>query len=294
MTLRAKEFYLTVNNGSHRQPKAIWGLEVSGDQRPAIFNISGLGNHCWGNRAQFLLEKCAGDNRHCIAFANSNLHISEISYKNPRPTVTDFNFDRWINDGKIVYEKFLAGKQAILLANSVFGETAARIAVEDAQKIAAGEPKKIAGLILIAPMTNVSELVENHLALDPSDTIRKRYEAEGIIDCPIPPWDPGGKDRLLRLTGDEITKAEKVKMVLQQSKIRVECPVFLLHDPHDMIVKYESSEKLASRIKSPYGVELIPIPNIDHVLMPGVEPDYPAMWAQTQRMIKLVEKTARL
>jgi len=200
--------------------------------------FSGFKSDMEGSKAKYIFNWCKKYNIECSIFDYSGHGKSSEDFVN-------CNLSIWIEDAIEIINKITSNPQIII--GSSMG---AWIAIKVALKI----PKKIKGLVTIAAApdftkdlwdNNFNNKQKNELNKKGYISISSNYDSDGYI-----------------ITKNLIKDGNK-NLVLENKKIKINCPVRLIHGAKDAEVSWKKSFEIFNKIESK-NAELIIIKNGDH------------------------------
>ncbi|TMJ54610.1 MAG: alpha/beta hydrolase [Alphaproteobacteria bacterium] len=140
--------YLDVGTDSAARRIAV---RVQAGAPPGLFWLSGFKSDMRGTKAQALARWASEHGRACVRFDYSGHGESGGDF-------TQGTIGRWVEEGLAVFDAFCRGPQ-VLIGSSMGGWLALLMARERRQRAAAAPAASVAGLVLIAPAIDFTEVL---------------------------------------------------------------------------------------------------------------------------------------
>jgi len=202
--------------------------------------LSGLNSYMNGNKAKYIFDWCIKNKIECTLFDYSGHGKSSENFKN-------CDISSWIEDTVDILNEITLSPQ-ILIGSSMGGWLAIKLALL--------HPSKIKGLITIAAAPDFTKtLWEKELTLKQKDLIIKK----GFITIPSP-YNSNGYIITKRLI-----QSGRKNFILKRSKLKLECPIRLIHGENDKEVDWTNSLNILKKLAK-IDADLIIIKNGDHRL----------------------------
>jgi pimeloyl-ACP methyl ester carboxylesterase len=126
-------------------------VRVQPGAAPGLFWLGGFKSDMRGTKAQALAQWAGERGRACVRFDYSGHGESGGDF-------AEGTIGRWLEEGLAVFDAFCAGPQ-VLIGSSMGGWLALLMARELKQRTAAGSEPSVAGLVLIAPAVDFTEVL---------------------------------------------------------------------------------------------------------------------------------------
>jgi pimeloyl-ACP methyl ester carboxylesterase len=221
--------YLTIGTGSTARRIA---LRHQDGAAPGLFWLGGFNSDMKGTKAEALARWAAGNGRACLRFDYSGHGESDGA-------VTDGTIGRWLEESIGVFETCCRGPQ-IVVGSSMGGWIALLMLRELNRRSAAAAPvpATVAGLILIAPAVDFTELL---MWQKFSREVRREIEQKGVWARPS-----AYSERPYLITRQLIEDGRS--HLLLGGMIEPGCPVRILQGVRDPDVPWNHAVELVSRI----------------------------------------------
>ncbi len=190
---------------------------------PATVFLPGYRSDMTGTKAMLTEAFCAEHGMACLRLDYSGHGASGGAF-------TDGTIGRWTDDALMLIDR-LTESPLVLVGSSMGGWIALLAAL--------ARPERIAGLIGIAAAPDFTEDLMWH-AMMPHE--RARLERDGVLHLPSQYGDPTPVTSALIADG-------RARLLLDQP-IPLHCPVRLLHGQRDLDVPWQTTLRLAERLKS--------------------------------------------
>src|SRR6202790_3513836 len=194
---------------------------------PGLFWLGGFNSDMRGTKALALDAWAAEQGRACVRFDYSGHGESGGAF-------IDGTIGRWLEESVAVFEQFCAGPQ-VVIGSSMGGWMALLLAREMAKH--AGSRASLAGLVLIAPAPDFTELL---MWNGFSPEVKTQIETEGVWLRPTQYGEPYPITRALIEEGRT--------HLLLGSAIEAGCPVRILQGAQDPDVPWQHAFALAHRL----------------------------------------------
>lgn len=184
-----------------------------------------------GYKSDMTGQKALALEAFCRQRGNAFVRFDYLGHGQSSGQFTDGTIGRWRDDAVLVLDRLTAGPQ-VLVGSSLGGWIMVLAALR--------RRERVAGLLGVA---SAPDFTEDLVATKLSPAERQRLEAEGVIRLP----DPYG--------GEPTTVTRRIieegrKHLLLGGEIPLTCPARLIHGLDDEEVPWETSLRLAERLKS--------------------------------------------
>jgi pimeloyl-ACP methyl ester carboxylesterase len=221
--------YLTIGTGSAARRVAVRPQDGGS---PGLFWLGGFHSDMRGTKAEALSRWAAEHNRACLRFDYSGHGESEGE-------VTDGTIGRWLEESTHVFETFCRGPQ-VVIGSSMGGWIALLMARALNRRAAAAssDAPTIAGMILIAPAVDFTELL---MWQKFPRQVKREIEQKGV-------WArPSAYDDKPYLITKQLIGDGRQHLLLG-GMIEPGCPVRILQGVQDPDVPWSHAVELVSRI----------------------------------------------
>jgi len=221
--------YLTVGTGSTARRIAV---RAEGGTRPGLFWLSGFNSDMSGTKAQAVAEWAEARGRACVRFDYSGHGLSEGAF-------VDGTIGRWLEEALAVFEAFCRGPTIVI--GSSMGAWLALLmlrALRSRAEAGGAPPPEIAGLVLIAPAVDFTEIL---MWQKFPRTVKREIEEKGSWERPS-----AYSERPYLITRQLIEEGRN--HLLLGAMIEPGCPVHILQGVQDPDVPWGHAVELVSRI----------------------------------------------
>lgn len=196
--------------------------KLSGERASVVF-FGGFASNMNGTKATAIYQYCKRNNIALILFDYFGHGYSSGNF-------IDYTISDWCENCISVINKLTSGKQ-IIIGSSMGGWLMLLTALQSSSKVSA-----------LIGISSAPDFTEDLIFQQFSGEQKKELDAKGIID-----FTSG--ECTYKITKNVIADGKK-NLLLNKEIINVNCPVRLLHSTNDKDVPYQTSLKLAEKIKA--------------------------------------------